>query len=137
MTRPHDERLPLHTEEERFIARFADAYRPAPMTSAQRTRFDAQIHHRLHTSTRKRQLVPVFATLALVSVVIWLTITGWLPLLPQEGKKAATVVVQARRSTTWEYDLLFPLESPEAIERDDEAVLPDDYLAIAQAFLDG
>ena len=135
MTRPHDDRFPVNTEEKYFIARFAAAYRPTPLTPAQRARFDAQIWDRLHTSAPKRHLVSVVATLALASVIAWLTVTGWPLLLPQEKPKAGTVVVQAIRTTAWEDDLLFPLESTEAIEHDDEAMLPDDYLAIAQTFL--
>jgi len=36
----------------------------------------------------------------------------------------------------WEYDLLYARELTDIAERDDGALLPDDYLVIARVFLD-
>jgi hypothetical protein len=36
---------------------------------------------------------------------------------------------------TWEYELLYPRELTDTAERDDGAILPDDYLVIAREFL--
>jgi hypothetical protein len=36
----------------------------------------------------------------------------------------------------WEYALLYSSEFTGSAERDDRAILPDDYLVISQVFLD-
>jgi len=47
------------------------------------------------------------------------------------------VSISATSSTEpWEYELLYSRELTGTAERDDGAILPDDYLGIARVFLD-
>jgi hypothetical protein len=67
-----------------------------------------------------------------------LTCLSWSGLFtPPAQDGGPGVSISALSSTEpWEYELLYSRELTGTAERDDGAILPDDYLGIAQVFLD-
>jgi hypothetical protein len=75
--------------------------------------------------------------LAVAVVVAWFAMTGWLTIIPKEGSEPGGGSVATHRIVPWEYELIFPPEPTDIAAPDDSPMLPDDYVAIAQVFLDG
>jgi len=67
-----------------------------------------------------------------------ITCLSWSGLfMPPAHDGGPSVSISAPSSTEpWEYELLYSRELTGTTERDDGAILPDDYLGIAQVFLD-
>jgi hypothetical protein len=135
--KPSEERPQLDREEEQFIKRLATHYAPTPLSPAQRVTFDAALWARLQQRSRRTLLLPAVATVATAMVVAWLTLPGLFTPRPRASSGPGTGVVETRRAAPWEYELLYPRELTDTADQDDRAILPDDYMAIAQVFLDG
>lgn len=134
--RSPDEQPQLNRDQERFIERLAAHYTPAPMTPAQHAAFDRALWRRLQRRSHTWMLVPAVATLAVAAVVAWRVMSGGLAFFPHEVRNPGSVVGQAGRPTAWEYELLYAPEATETADDDNGLILPNDYLAIAQVFLD-
>ena len=135
MTQPWDERPQLDHPEEQFVRRLAAHYAPKPLTPARRAALDVALWARLRRHSRWTLLAPALVTAAVAVLVACLTWSGLFTSLPTKG--GPSLSVRALPSTRqWEYELLYPRELTGAVERDDRAMLPDDYRVIAQVFLD-
>ena len=136
MLRPPDDRPPLDREEVQFIERLAAHYTPPPMSPAKRVTLDAALWTRLQRRSRRPFWVPAGATIAVAAVVAWFAMTGWLSIIPTKGNAPGGGSVVTHRLVPWEYELIFPSEPTGIATLDDSPMLPDDYMAIAQVFLD-
>jgi hypothetical protein len=72
-----------------------------------------------------------------VAVVVgWLTLPRLFMLMPGGGGEPHISAVGTPSLAQWEYELIYPHELTGAPERDESAILPDDYRMIAEVFLD-
>ena len=135
MTQPRDEWPQLDHAEEQFVRRLAAHYAPEPLTPARRVALDEALWARLQRQPRQTQRTLALATIAAAMLITCLSWSS-LFMLPAHDS-APSVSMSAMSSTeTWEYELLYPRELTGTSERDDGAILPDDYLVIAREFLD-
>jgi hypothetical protein len=74
----------------------------------------------------------------MVAVAMLITYLSWSGLfLPPAHDRTPRISIAVMSSTEpWEYALLYERELTSTAERDDGAILPDDYLVIARVFLD-
>src|SRR5215472_14075721 len=136
MTEPCDERPQLDRIEEQFIAHLATHYVPKPMTPARRVAWEAALWARLEKPRRRIRLAPALITVMVAVVVTWLTWPRlFIPASSGRGEPHLSVTGTPNLGQ-WAYDLLYPHELTGAAERDESAILPDDYRMIAQVFLD-
>ena len=136
MTGPYDERPQLDRAEEQFVARLAAHYVPKPLTPARRVAWEAALWARLQRPRHRMRLAPALITVAVAVVVVWLTWPRLFMPAPSGGGEPYLSVAGTSNSGQWAYDLLYPRELTGATERDESAILPDDYRMIAQVFLD-
>jgi len=134
MTANRDDRAPLHTEDEEFIERLAEGFAPAPLSAARRAAFDHALAARIASPQRKRLLVPALAAVAAAAALAWFVAPGTLD--PATNSEEG-VLAEAAAAARWERELFDPSSLFESEEADDAEGLPDDYAAIAVAFLDG
>ena len=135
MTQPRDEWPQLDHAEEQFVRRLAAHYAPKPLTPARRVVLDEALWARLQRQPRLTRLTPALATVTAAMLITCLSWSGlFRPPVHDDGPR---VSISATSSTEpWEYELLYSRELTGTAERDDGAILPDDYLGIAQVFLD-
>ena len=135
MTQPRDEWSQLDHAEEQFVRRLAAHYAPKPLTPARRVALDEALWARIQTQPRLTRLTPALAT---VAVAMLITCLSWSSLfMPPAHDGDPSVSISAMSNTEpWEYELLYSRELTGTAERDDGAILPDDYLGIARVFLD-
>ena len=135
MTQPRDEWPQMDHAEEQFVRRLAAHYAPKPLTPARRVALDEALWARLQRQPRLTRLTPALATVAVAMLITCLSWSGlFMPPVHDSGPSVST---SAPSSTEpWEYELLYSRELTGSAERDDGAILPDDYLGIAQVFLD-
>lgn len=113
----------LEPRERALVQRIEQAYAPPPETPARRAAFSERLRARLEP--RERPLwAPALAAVALACLV-WVA----LPTKPPSSEDALD-------DGAWEYELLVSSDVSPAADRDESLYLPDDYQAIAQAFLD-
>jgi len=136
MTRPCDERPQLDRAEEQFVARLAAHYVPTPMLPARRVAWEEALWVRLQRPWRRIRLAPALTTVVVAVVVAWLTLPRLFMPVPREGGEAHISAVETPSLAQWAYELIYPHELTGATERDDSAILPDDYRMIAEVFLD-
>jgi hypothetical protein len=135
MTQPRDEWPQLDHTEEQFVRRLAAHYAPQPLTPARRVALDEALWARLQRQPRQMRLTPALATVAVAMLITCLSWSGLF--MPPAHDGGPSVSISAPSSTEpWEYELLYSRELTGTTERDDGAILPDDYLGIAQVFLD-
>ena len=132
MTSPGDERPPRGGLEEEFVERLAVAYAPTPMTAGERAAFDAAIRARLERPTRWPMLVPALGAAAAAALVWFVFSQTSGPISPPGREESAAVV-----ASSWEDELFLSSDLSASEDREESATLPEDYLAIAGAFLDG
>ena len=135
MTHPRDDRPQLDHAEEQFVRRLAAHYAPEPLTPARRVVLDEALWARLQRQPRQTRFLPALAT---VAVAVLITCVSWSGLfMPPAHDAGPSVNIAALSSTEpWEYELLYARELTSTTERDDGAILPDDYRVIARLFLD-
>ena len=135
MTPPRDERPQLDSAEEQFVRFLATHYAPQPLAPARRAAWDEALWARLRRHPRRTRLVPTFAMAAMALLITYVAWSGLFTPLWHEG--GAGVSVPAMSSAApWEDELLYARELTGTTEREDGALLPDDYLVIARMFLD-
>jgi hypothetical protein len=135
MTQPRDEQPQLDCAEEQFVRHLAVHYAPKPLTPARRVALDEALWARLQRRPRQSRLTPALAMAAVAMLIACLTWSGLFTLPPQDI--GPSISVRAVPSTEpWEYELLYSRELTGTPERDEGAILPDDYLVIARVFLD-
>ena len=135
MTPPRDDWSDLDHAEEQFVRRLAAHYAPKPLTPARRVALDEALWARLQRQPRQMRLTPALATVAVAMLITCLSWSGlFMPSPHDVGPGIGTPALSNTES--WEYELLYPRELTGTAERDDGAILPDDYLGIALVFLD-
>jgi hypothetical protein len=122
----------IHTDRERessqhFVERLAEHYRPEPLGPLERARFDARLRERIERRRRAPAWVPSLAGVAAVLALIW-----WV--WPAATAPSPAAVDRAASDASWEADVLLVDADAELAE---EEYLPDEYVAIAFAFIDG
>jgi hypothetical protein len=135
MTKPRDKWPQLEHAEEQFVRRLAAHYAPKPLTPARRVVLDEALWARLQRQPRQPRLTPALATVAMAMLITCLSWSGLF--MPPAHDGGPSVSISALSNTEpWEYELLYSRELTGTAERDDGAILPDDYLGIARVFLD-
>lgn len=129
----------LDADDLRFTERLAEAYAPEPLTAEQRGSFARALEARLERRHRRARLLPALSGVAAAAAVAWLVLPRQ-PAPESGGQVARPEASQAALEAgpvDWEVELLFPDtgSGDEWETRNDP--LPDEYLAIASAFLDG
>lgn len=120
------ERSQLNPEERAFVDGLAAHYAPPPWNPAQRAEFDAALQARFERPQRPGWLVPALAGAA-VAALIWFSFSPGPPVDPSRP-----VVASA-----WESELFLSSDLTPLDEGDEGEALPDDYVAIANLFMDG
>lgn len=135
MTHPRDERPPRGGAEEEFVDRLASVYAPAPMTAAERVAFDDAIRARIERPARRPMRIPMMgaAAAAAAAALVWLVLTQTEGPIGSPGEEESGTAVAA----SWEDELFLSSDLGASEDRDESEILPDDYLAIASAFVDG
>ena len=138
MTAKHDERTPLRAEDEEFAERLAASFSPPPLSPAQRAAFDETLAAQLERR-RSRLVLPALAgaAVAVAAVLAWLAAPGAFDPAATERGRADDVVAEASAGARWELELLDLNSLADADDAEDAERLPDDYVAIADIFLDG
>ena len=132
MTSPRDERPVLEGAEKEFVERLAREYAPPPMTAAERVAFDEAVRARLERPERRLLLVPAIGAAAAAALLCFVLFDSSGPIrLPGEEERGAVV------ASPWEDELFLSSDLSASEDRDESEALPEDYLAIASAFLDG
>ena len=135
MTQPRDERPQLDRAEEQFVRCLTAHYTPKPLTPARRVALDEGLWTRLQRQPRPTRLAPTLATAAVAMLITCLTWSG-LFTPPAHDVGSGISVPTMSSPGPWEYELLYTRELTGTTEREDGAILPDDYLVIARLFLD-
>lgn len=135
MTQPRDAWPQLDHAEEQFVKRLAAHYAPEPLTPARRVALDAALWKRLQRPPRQPWLTPAVATVAAALLLMCLSWSSLFRLpAPHNGPSGSMATVSS--TGPWEYELLYARELTASTERDDGAMLPDDYLVISHVFLE-
>jgi hypothetical protein len=102
------------------------------MTAPRRAAFDEGIRARLERPRRRAVLIPAVGATA-AAALAWVVLsysTGPTGLPGGEGSGAVV-------ASSWEDELFLSSDLSVSEDRDESQALPEDYLAIAGAFLDG
>jgi hypothetical protein len=127
MTAPRDERPPLDGADKEFVERLASSYAPTPMTGARRAAFDDAVRPR-----RRPVLIPAIGAAA-AAALAWVVLSPSIgPMRLPGGEDSGPVA-----ASFWEDELFLSSDLSASEDREESATLPEDYLAIAGAFLDG
>lgn len=134
MKREEDEPR-LDPGDERFAAKLADAYAPEPQTPEQRMAFARELEARLERPRRRGAWLPALAGLGAAAAMGWMVLSP----APDSGPTPGTQVVADATRDDLEWQLFYPDQLLDermdaASERRDDG-LPDEYVAIASAFL--
>lgn len=133
---------PRHDDfDRRFVERLAGHYRPEPFGAMQRARFDATLRERIESRRRMPRWLPALAGSAAALAIAWWSWPLAAPSPAPEGEVrigraeiAPAEAGDAAEPTGWEADVML-------VDADDtlaeEEYLPDEYLVIATAFIDG
>ena len=135
MTQPRDEWPQLDHAEEQFVRRLAAHYAPKPLTPTRRVALDEALWARLQRQPRLLRLTPALASVAVAMLITCLSWSGLFTPPAHDGGPSVSIVALSSPEP-WEYELLYARELTGTAEHDDGAILPDDYLSIAQVFLD-
>jgi hypothetical protein len=117
--------------DRRFAERLAKHYRPEPLDRAQRARFDAALRERIERRRRGPVWIP-----ALTGAAAALTLAWWIwPAATPPTDSEVGVARVAMATSDWGVDVL--MADPDETLAAEEAYLPDEYVALAVAFIDG
>jgi hypothetical protein len=138
MKSPSDDRPDLVKEDEEFVERLAASYAPPAMPPARRVAFDEALRERIARRSAPRRWaasawVPSAAVAAAVAA-LWIAfglsgVDG-----PPSDAERSTPLLSA---SAWEEEVFLGETFFESEEGDESELLPEEYLAIASAFLEG
>ena len=115
----------------RFAERLAEHYRPEPLGRAQCARFDAALRERIERRRRGLVWIPALTSAAAALMLSW-----WIwPAATPPTHSEANVDPVAMAASDWEVDVF--LGDPDETLAAEESYLPDEYVALAVAFIDG
>jgi hypothetical protein len=135
MTLPRGEQPPLDGAEEQFVRRLTAHYTPQPLTPARRVAWEEALWARLQRQPRRTRRAPSLATAAMAVLIAYISWSGLFTPPAHDGRSGVSVPATSSPEP-WEYELLYARELTGTTEREDGALLPDDYLVIARMFLD-
>jgi hypothetical protein len=118
--------------EREFVDRLAREYAPPPMTAAEGAAFEQAVRARLERPWRRPLLIPAIGAAA-AAVLLWFVISDSTGPIRLSGEEEPAAVVAG----SWEDELFLSSDLSASEDRDESETLPQDYLAIASAFLDG
>ncbi len=146
----------LTTDEQQFLQRLAEHYTPSPLNPVQQAAFDRRLEERLASSTRRSFLRPATILVpAFAALLLWFVLPSQNSSPPNDlGTRTQPVVVAQGRldgsarsdgstanapDSTSHTNLLtyaYYQSDPYAAEdeNEDTASLPDEYVALADAF---
>ena len=136
MSSASDERPKLEREDEEFVKRVAASYAPPRMSAARRAAFDEALSRRMRRGQPARRWLAAAslpAAAAATLAVVWL-FSGW---PGTDGLVPTEEAVSVLSSRAWEEELFLDGGFSEAEQTDESELLPEEYIAIASAFLDG
>jgi hypothetical protein len=117
--------------DRRFAELLAEQYRPEPLGRAQCARFDAALRERIERRRREPVWIPALTGAAAALILAW-----WIwPAATPPTDSEADVDPVAMAASDWEVDVF--LGDPDETLAAEEAYLPDEYVALAVAFIDG
>lgn len=111
----------------RFVERLAEHYRPEPLGPVECARFDAALRERID-----RRRAPGWQPSLLAGAAAALALAWWM--WPAATPPPDSPLESAALPTTWEADVLLVDADANFAEED---YLPDEYVGIAFAFIDG
>jgi len=133
MDRSHDPKAALTRDEQHLVERLRAEWTPTPLTAFERTRFDATLQERLtHAQRRVGRWPALVAGLTAAAVATLLIVRiglGPAPPTPTAGVTDPSV------PASWAADVLFATVT-DAMTRDPEPALPNEYAAIASVLLE-
>ncbi len=140
---PPSARPPRDRADIAFVEQLAAHYAPPPLTPSRRAAFDAALQVRIEKRQRRwSRLTPALAA-GMAAAALALSLSGRFGLNPSTpaGQEEAGIAAleQPVQHDAWE-DTVLALNAAtneEEGEEDDNPLLPDDYLAIESAFLEG
>jgi hypothetical protein len=128
MSASNDEQRTLARSDSRFVEKLAEGYAPEPMAPARQVAFDEALRERIEgRSSRWRPMalaIPAAAALA----AVWL-------FAGDAHLASAPDPVPVITAEAWEEALLSPDVLSDLDAREDDELLPEEYFAIASAFL--
>jgi hypothetical protein len=120
--------------DRRFAEHLAEHYRPEPLDRTQRARFDAALRERIERRRRGPVWIPALTGAAAALILAW---SIWPAATPPTDSEVdvGPVASEGMAASDWEIDVL--LGDPDETLAAEEAYLPDEYVALAVAFIDG
>jgi hypothetical protein len=131
MTHPNGERPVLGGDEKEFVEQLGARFTPAPMTAAERVVFDEALWSRVERP-RRRGFAIATAAVAAAAALFWLLVV---PSLSPPGRQR--VDSNAAVAAAWEAELFLSSDVSASADRDESAMLPEEYQVIASVFLGG
>jgi len=134
-----DERLPLDSTDAHFAAKLAELYAPEPQTLEQRQAFARGLEARLSGRGYRRAWFPALASAAAcaAAALTWLLVS---PGSTPTRTATDSAVAGGASQKEWEAQLFYPDQLMgrymEDVTTPRTGGLPDEYMAIASAFLD-
>ncbi len=119
-----DERL--SPEDTAWTERIRKTFRPEPLDATRASAFDAQLQERLERRTRRPWAWAALAT-ASATALAWAALPGAPSPVELRGAPDAATLA-------WEQEVIFGEELSDPLSVEDGDLLPDDYLALANAF---
>lgn len=112
----------LAPEDAVFVERVRTGYAPRAMTAGQEASFDTELYRRIESRGRRSTVWVPASALVAAALAVWLGSGLW----GVSGPAAPTM------ASTWESELLLGSDTASSDSGD---YLPEDYLVIADAFL--
>lgn len=120
--------------DRRFLEALRTGYAPPPESAEERVDFTRRLDARIARRHRWGRLVPGAIGVAASAALVWALLPA--PPEPEPAPRPSASVPEAWQAD-WQGYLLYPDELEEAGASDTPQAFPDEYLAIASAFLDG
>jgi hypothetical protein len=136
--KPERDEPRLDASDARFAEKLRKLYAPESRTAEQRVAFARELEERLEHAGRRGGLLPLLAGAGIAAAAAWLLLSPAPVSVPQQPGRSLVADTAARQELEWQ--LFYPdrvLEgSLEAASDSRDTGLPDEYVAIAGAFLD-
>ena len=120
----------------RLVETMREHYAPPEMTPAETAAFNAALWKRIERRRARPGWLPTLVAAGAVAAAAWLALPSVLEVIQGSGAHEVVVAEQAAPSD-WERDLADPTRIVASNDVETAAELPDDYAAIASAFLGG